>query len=615
MKTFVKTFASTILCGVLTLVGSMMNQPLIIILAIIIGGYAQTKEGILDTLEHKSLNVELLMIFSAIGACIIGHYSEGAILIFIFSLSGALEEMTLDRSKRDIQKLMELQPTEATRIHEDGTTEVVNVETLKMGDRFIVAVGGVVPTDGVIVDGASSLEEAAITGEPLPKEKSIGDDVYGGTLNMSQSIIVEVNAELSETLLNQIVRMVEESQKYPSTTARFIDKFEDSFAKLVVIGVILAYLVQVFLLKVPSEAAFYKAMVLLVVASPCALVASATPATLAAVSNGAKRGILVKGGIHFENLMDVKAFVFDKTGTLTEGQPKLVKYGITEDEQKISAAVVALEQRSSHPLAQAIVTGLRQRHPEMTVMEPSEVEEIAGFGIEGRVNGAYYKIGKRDYMVADPSQLMDEAIAYADEGQSLVYVEKDGVVVAYLGLIDVVREGAIQTIAWMNEHNIETIMITGDHQATAEKIGQSLGIKHIIAQALPQDKAKHVQTLKETYGSIAMVGDGINDAPALAEANIGVAMGSGTAIAMEASDVILVKSDLKSLPYAITLSRKLRRVVTQNIVFSMSVIIALVIANFANHVPLPLGVLGHEGSTILVILNGLRLLRPVHLDK
>ncbi|QIK69232.1 cadmium-translocating P-type ATPase [Erysipelothrix sp. HDW6C] len=607
-----REFKEVIACGVLLAIGAYLNNPILLILAIIVGGYKQTKDGIMDTIENKHLNVELLMILSAIGACLIGYYMEGAVLIFIFSLSGALEALTLDRSQREIRSLMELQPTEATRILENGTTEVVDINDLHLDDHIIVAVGEIIPIDATILVGKSSIEEAAITGESMPTTKTVGDVVFGGTLNISQPLTLTVTSAVGDTLIQKIVRMVEEAQNYPSKTARFIDRLEDYYARVVLILVAVVIVVPIVFFKEPFESAFYRGMILLVVASPCALIASVTPATLSAISNGAKKGILVKGGIHFENLMDTKAIAFDKTGTLTQGMPSISDAYYCDDEAEIIKAVIAIEQFSTHPLASAIVNDLNRATAGIDAPRAIDIEEKPGYGVEGVYNDTHYRIGKYDYMTSEHQEIYALSQQWAKEGKSVVFIERNHALVGVLGLIDKVRPESKPLIAWFNEHQIETIMITGDVHETAQHIADEIGIARVISQALPDQKANIVRDLEKEYGTVVMVGDGINDAPALANATIGIAMGGGTDIAMEAADVILVKDNIENIRYAVELSKRLRKIVVENIIFSFSVIAILVISNFFNGITLPFGVVGHEGSTILVILNSLRLLKPLN---
>ncbi len=604
-----KLFRHVILSGLLMIVGHFTGNNIFLILAIIVGGYQETIEGIKDTIENKSLNVELLMIFSAIGASLIGYYMEGAILIFIFALAGSLEEVTLDRSKREIESLMELQPTEATLRLSDGSTKLVPVADLKLNDIIIVAVGEIVPTDAMIIEGASSLEEAAITGESLPVEKTVGDNVFAGTLNMSHPLTLEVDTDIKDTLIQKIVRMVDEAQNYPSKTARFLDEMEDKYARFVLLAVALTIIIPIVFFKEDFNTAFYRGMILLVVASPCALVASVTPATLSAISNGAKRGILVKGGIHFENMMDTQAIAFDKTGTLTEGVPTLTSVELTNTDSEVIEAIIAIERYSTHPLAGAIVQGLIQKYQILETEEVKDVQEKSGYGVSGVYKGKTYHVGKLEYMGEVDSKLVDQATVWSKEGQSLSFVSVDGQMIGALGLIDKIRPESKALIQSLQKQGIKTIMITGDNHETAKKIGSELGIDRILSQTLPDEKAEIIRKLEEEFETVIMVGDGINDAPALANASIGIAMGGGTDIAMEAADVILVKNNIESVGYAIELSKRLRKIVMQNIIFSFSVILILVASNFFDFIGLPLGVVGHEGSTILVILNSLRLLK------
>lgn len=606
MKNTLWKMKDTIACGILLVVGTVLNSPLVLILAIIIGGFEQTKEGLIDTFENKHLNVELLMILSALGACLIGFYQEGAVLIFIFSLSGSLESFTLDQSQKEIRALMALTPTTALKVQKDGSTLEVLVDTLDIGDRIMVPTGGIIPIDATILEGHSSIEEAAITGESMPVEKGVGASVFGGTLNISNPLILNVSSDSSNTLIQKIVKMVEDAQQYPSKTALFIDRLEDSYARVILVAVFLAIVIPIAFMNQSFQDSFYKAMILLVVASPCALIASVTPATLSAISNAAKKGVLVRGGIHFEKMMDVSAVAFDKTGTLTHGLPSLTD--LIMDESKDVLATLSLETFSSHPLADAIVRGIKQRYPDATMPSASDVQEIAGHGVVGRVGGSLYRVGSLKHMTASNNPLIEQAQELAAHGKSIVYIQKDDAVIGLMALVDVVREDAIELVAWLHKQNIQTIMITGDNEETANHIAKQIGIDRVIASCLPDEKANLVKALEEEYGTVVMMGDGINDAPALANASIGIAMGGGTDVAIEAADIILVKDDISNLRFTIELSKKLKTIIIQNISFSFIVISLLVASNFLSLVTLPLGVIGHEGSTILVILNSLRLL-------
>ncbi|RDX00780.1 heavy metal translocating P-type ATPase [Listeria kieliensis] len=584
----------------------------IFIAAFVIGGFDQAKEGILDTIKTRKLNVELLMVLAATGASIIGYWLEGAVLIFIFSLSGALETYTTNKSKREITKLMSFQPETAFLLLETGETEEVDVTSLKLQDLILVRPGERIPIDGVIVSGETSVDQSAINGESIPAQKGAHDEVFGGTVNLSGVIRMEVRKTADQTLFSQIIRMVKEAQSEPSHTAQFIEQFEDKYVKAVLVLVFVMLFLPHFLLDWSWNETFYRAMVLLTVASPCALVASVTPATLAAISNGARNGVLFKGGVHLENLRNVRAVAFDKTGTLTQGKPVVTDFFVAPefDRTQVIDRIYALEQNSAHPLAEAIVRDFSEKRAES--FTDLVMKDVPGFGVEAVIDGERWRVGKARFVGSE--QAMKFAGSLSDtlprEGKTLVYASCGEQVVAMIALKDVKREEAVHAVSSLKKRGIKTIMVTGDNEATGLAIGEEIGIDYVIAGCLPEQKVDVLRDLKAVYGSVAMVGDGINDAPALAHATVGVAMGEGTDIAMEAADVVLMKNDLEKLSYASVLSVRLGRVVKQNIAFSILVIISLVLANLFQSINLPFGVIGHEGSTILVILNGLRLLLP-----
>ncbi|GBU11198.1 Cd2+/Zn2+-exporting ATPase [Erysipelotrichaceae bacterium] len=609
---------ATILSGFLIFLGLFLQtttnfsavSPYIFVSSFIIGGYSQAVDGIKSTIKEHKLNVELLMVLAAIGASIIGFWLEGAILIFIFSLSGALENYTSNKSKQEIYKLMELQPTSAKRLNADGSFEYIDPNLLQIGDVIIAPSGQAISTDGIVIAGASNVNEAAITGEPLPVNKAIGDEVYGGTLNMHHPLSIKVTKNIEDTLVREIIRMVEQAQQAPSKTAQFIERIETKYVTIVLMSCILLLILPPFLLQWSWQNTFYRAMVFLVVASPCALIASVTPATLAAISRGARMGILVKGGIHLENLSAIKAVAFDKTGTLTQGKPVITDYFLIGNIEKedITPAIIALEHLSNHPLAMAITSNLFL-DTNLILPEITDAADIPGFGISGVIDNHLWKIGKYDFMDTDAEAVLQQkATDSQKEGCTLVYIQKDATIIGYLALKDTVRPEAAQLIATLNHRNIETIMLTGDNMQTATNIATQLGIKTVIANCLPSEKVAAIEQLMEQHHSVAMVGDGINDAPALAVATVGIAMGKGSDIALEAADIVLMHSDISKLAYAHALSVKLHHIITINICFSLAVIFLLLCSNFFQIINLPLGVIGHEGSTILVILNGLTLL-------
>lgn len=579
--------------------------------AFVIGGFAKAKEGIEDTIADKELNVEMLMIFAAIGSAIIGYWTEGAILIFIFAMSGALETYTMNKSHKEISALMELQPEEALLIR-GGHEATVHVSELRIGDHILVKPGECVPSDGKIIKGQSNLDEAAITGESIPVSKGIGEEVFAGTVNVNGSLTVEITKPSSETLFQKIIQLVQSAQSEKSPSQLFIEKFEGTYVKVVLAFVVLMMFVPHYALGWSWTETFYRAMILLVVASPCALVASIMPATLSAISNGAKHGILFKGGVHLENLSHLQAIAFDKTGTLTKGKPEVTDIIVVEgmERQPLLKTVASIENHSNHPLAQAIVSFVK-KETGATLNHPDSIEDVSGYGVRASLDGMDWKIGKADFVGKIEAESFSNGVAkqLASEGKTIVFVKQNEKLVALIALKDVVREETKAAIDLLKAKGIYTIMLTGDSEKTAEAIAGESHVNEYVAECLPETKVEKLKEIRERFGTVAMVGDGINDAPALATANVGIAMGEGSDVALETADIVLMKNDLPRIAEAITLSEKMNRIIKQNVIFSISVIMLLIASNFLQFLDLPFGVIGHEGSTILVILNSLRLLK------
>lgn len=582
------------------------------ITAFVIGGYAQAKEGILDTIENKELNVELLMVIAAIGASIIGFWTEGAILIFIFALSGALETYTLNKSNNEISSLMKLQPEEAILLV-NGREKVVPVEDLQVNDQILILASDRIPADGRIIKGSTAVDESAITGESLPLTKRIDDDVFAGTVALDGSITIEITKPTHETVFQKIIQMVQTAQDEKSPKQLFIERFEGTYVKVVLIAVVIMMFLPYLLFDWTLEQSIYRAIVLLVVASPCALVASVMPATLSAISNSAKHNVLFKGGIHLENLSEIDIMTFDKTGTLTNGTPVVTDMLVHPDYDinKIHDAVGAIESESTHPLARAITTySLDELNQEKFSFDATEVKTISGKGVIGTINNEEWFIGKETLANNNKNPFYGDSVAeLASGGKTVVFVSYQNEIVALYALKDTIRKDAVEAIRKLNERGVETVMLTGDNELTAKAVAEETGIKHYIAECLPDEKVTEVKKLMKAGRRVAMVGDGINDAPALATADLGIAMGEGTDVALETADMVLMKNDLVRITDTMVLSKRMNRIVKQNIFFSLTVIGVLIISNFFQAIDLPLGVIGHEGSTILVILNGLRLLR------
>ncbi|MBM7693651.1 Cd2+/Zn2+-exporting ATPase [Peribacillus deserti] len=582
------------------------------LLAFVIGGFAKAKEGIEETIENKELNVEMLMVLAAIGSAIIGYWTEGAILIFIFAVSGALETYTMNKSHKEISALMELQPEEAIRLTSDGKEEKIHVSSLNIGDRILVKPGERVPSDGVIMEGITNLDEAAITGESIPVSKGKDDDIFAGTVNLRGSIIVKITKSNEETLFQKIIQLVQTAQSEKSPSQQFIERFEGRYVKIVLSAVLLMMIAPHFLFGWSWNETFYRAMILLVVASPCALVASIMPATLSAISNGARNGILFKGGIHLENLGHLKAIAFDKTGTLTRGKPEVTDVVVRADwnEQEFLHRAASIENYSNHPLAQSIVKHFT-KSSNLDLLTPSQMEDVSGWGVQASLSNQKWMIGKAEFVGKDLADSFLDGIArkLSKEGKTLVFARDDKGIAGIIALKDLVRSETAAAIEELRSEGIHTVMLTGDSRDTAQVIAAESRIDEYIAECLPETKVDEIKNLKERFGTVAMVGDGINDAPALATSSVGIAMGDGTDVALETADVVLMKNDLPRIAGAVKLSKKMNSIIKQNIIFSISVIMLLICSNFLQILDLPFGVIGHEGSTILVILNSLRLLK------
>lgn len=590
--------------------GQTTASVLLYLIAFCVGGFAKAKEGIEETIEDRKLNVELLMVLAAIGSAAIGYWTEGAILIFIFAVSGALETYAMNKSHREISALMNLQPEEAWLVRGGFEPMKVSVSTLQIGDHLLIKPGERIPADGVIFKGQSSIDESAISGEPLPVLKNEDDEVFAGTVNLNGAITMEMTKANSETLFQKIIQLVQSAQSEKSPSQQFIEKFEGTYVKFVLLAVAIMMFLPHFLLGWDWTTTFYRAMVLLVVASPCALVASIMPATLAAISNGAKNGVLFKGGLHLEHLSVLRALAVDKTGTLTQGKPEVTDFIVRdgEDRAKALAILAGIESQSNHPLAQAITSYAKAQG--INALPQATIEDIPGWGMKGTIQNKEYQVGKPEFVDAQlANDFANGAVTkLAAEGKTVIFIRDEHGIVALAALKDTVRSEAKKAVTLLKELGIQVVMLTGDNEKTAKVIAQEAGVTEYVAECLPETKVTEMKRLLTQHQFVGMVGDGINDAPALATATTGIAMGEGTDVALETADVVLMKNDLSKIAYAVRLSRKMQRIIKQNIFFSIGVIVLLIASNFLQVVDLPLGVIGHEGSTILVILNGLRML-------
>jgi Zn2+/Cd2+-exporting ATPase len=587
------------------------------------GGYYATRTA-LEELAERRFNIDLLMLMAAGGAAALGHWHEGAVLLFLFSLSGTLEKFAAERTRNAIRALMDLSPQEGL-IRRNGRERRVRVEAIRPGDVAIVRPGDRVPADGVVERGESSLDQSAITGESIPAAAGTGAPVYAGTINLDGSIEVRVTRRAEDTTLARTIQLVEEAQGSKSRTQRFTDWFGQRYTVLVVVAALGTGLLTPSLLGWSWSDALYRGITLLVVASPCALVISTPAALLSAIASGARHGALFKGGAHLETAANCTSVVFDKTGTLTEGRPAVTDViparGSAEELLGLAAAA---ERRSDHPLARAVVAEAERRG--IAVTADCEMRAVHGKGILAATAGQEVLVGTESFLeesgLAVSPDLLRRMAELRDEGKTAFLVGRRGgngqaaaeglagEVMGILAVADELRPEAGQAIERLRRAGIENIvMLTGDHEVVARAVAGRLGIEY-RAELLPEDKVAAVREIQERHGGVIMVGDGVNDAPAMATATVGIAMGAaGTDVALETADVVLMADDLSKVAYAIDLSRRSRTVVQQNLAVAIGVISLLVVATFGGVLPLPVGVLGHEGSTVAVVLNGLRLLR------
>jgi Zn2+/Cd2+-exporting ATPase len=572
-------------------------------LSFAIGGFAKAKEGILATIKNRSLNVEILMILAALGAFIVGDYSEGAILILIFSISGVLESYATSKSEKALTHLLKLAPQTALR-YQDGLETEVLVSNLSVGDHVIVKVGSLVPVDGIITEGSTSLNESAITGEFVPVSKMKDSKVYAGSLNIESTIIVRTEKDPKDSVVQKIVDFVKEAQENKTKSQSFIDKFEKYYVYIVILMAILFMTVPPIFGWWTSAYAFNRGVIVLVVGSPCALVASITPAMLSSLSNAARHRILIKGGNPLENLIGIKAVVMDKTGTITSGVPKVVRIEIASDynNHEVLSILKAVERQSEHPLAKAISHYLVDIPVDLSI----KTSEVSGRGMEAIISGSTWQIGKFDSTINDEiSQKLDRCSLL---GHTNVLIIKDQIAIGFVALMDTIREHAKDVMQEIKSMGIQTVLLTGDNTYTAKAIASEAGVDHFEANCFPEDKVNRVKSLQKSLGKVMMVGDGINDAPALATSDVSIAMGTGTDVSLETSDIVIMNDRLENIPRTLKLANRMRKITLQNIIFSTSVILFLLISNVLGLIELPTGVIAHEMSTILVILNSLRLL-------
>ena len=607
---------TTVICAAFVLAGWLAARSgvpgwasaSLFLVAYVVGGYRQAIEGCSTLFQKRELDVDLLMVVAAIGAAAIGYWADGALLIFIFALSGTLEGYASKRTKRDIEALVGLRPEEAVVLR-DGREVVVPARSLDIGDVILVRPGARIAADGEVVHGTSSVDQATITGESMPVDKALGDGVFAGTINGHGALHVRVTHAASETVLARIILLVEQAEERRPPAQLFIERFERHYAKVVVAGALLLMGIPPVLLGWTFRAALYRSMIFLVVASPCALAAAMMPALLSALSNGARSGVLFKGSTFIEAIGRVRTVVFDKTGTLTTGLPEVTGIVALEGtEDAILAAAAAVESWTDHPLGRAIVREAEKRGVPFSA--GAEHQSLPGQGASANVLGVTWRVGKPALFEDVAQGLLEARWRLESEGKTVVVVG-DARPRGLIAMRDTIRGESREAVARLRALGVEHIvMLTGDSEPTALAVAREVGIDEVHAGLLPDGKVRVVEELVRRHGHVAMVGDGVNDSPALAAATVGIAMGTaGTDVALDTADVVLTADDLTKLAYAIGLGRRTLAVVKQNLVLALAVIVSLVAADLLGRINLPTGVVGHEGSTLLVTLNGLRLLR------
>ena len=595
--------------------------------AYVFGSWYGIKESI-RAIQEPAVEIDLLMVLAALGALLIGAPFEGAMLLFLFSLATVLEEYAIGRSRGAIRSLMQMRP-ESARILRDGEEKPVAIEAVDIGDIFVVRPGDRIPLDGVVDSGESTVDQSSLTGESVPVPKEPGDEVFGGTINENGSLEVRVTRKAHESAISRLIHMVEEAQSKQAPTQQLIDRFEQPYVLSVFAMTIVAIVLPTVLLNHSFEPTVYRAMTLMVAASPCAVIISTPAAVLSAITAGARQGVLFKGGEHIETAGDVDAIAFDKTGTLTEGNTRLTdataREGATIDGDELTdddllALAGAVQSRSEHHLAEATVDAARERS--LDIPAASGFEAVVGKGVHANVAGRTLHIGNRRYFETVTGDQSVEGLEAGLEalrsleasGKTSVLVvgdSEDGLsVLGWLAFTDTIRADAAATIERLRERGVEQIvMLTGDNERVAQYIADELGIDEVYAELLPEQKVEHIEGLKERHEAVAMVGDGVNDAPALATADISIGMGgAGTDVALETADIVLMSDALERLPYAFSLSRETRKTLYLNFSIAFGAIVIMIAAILTAGIPLPLAVIGHEGSTVLVSLIGLRLL-------
>lgn len=618
---FWKAHGKVVISAVLLLVGYLLGRQLgeehlvtaiVYAASILIGGYDLFIKGI-KNLVRLQFDMNTLMTVAILGAAAIGEWGEGATVVILFAISEVLERYSMEKARQSIRSLMDIAPKEAL-IRRGDTELMVHVDDIQVGDIMIVKPGQKVAMDGEVTKGASTINQAAITGESIPVSKTINDEVFAGTLNEEGLLEVKVTKTVEDTTISKIIHLVEEAQAERAPSQAFVDRFAKYYTPAIMIVAVLIAVIPPLVIGNWGEW-IYRGLALLVVGCPCALVISTPVSIVTAIGNAAKRGVLIKGGIHLEEAGRISAVAFDKTGTLTKGVPQVtdfITFGENDNEMLKTAAI--LEKGSQHPLASAILRKAEEAQVDFKG-DAEEFSSITGKGVKGKVDGQLYYIGSpklfTELHASIEASTKSQINELQNQGKTVMVLGTDVKIMALIAVADEVRDTSKGVIQKLHELGIKkTIMLTGDNKATADTIGKRLGITEVKAELLPQDKLEFIKLLRTQYGNVAMIGDGVNDAPALAASTVGIAMGgAGTDTALETADIALMGDDLSKLPYTMSLSRRTLAIIKQNITFSLGIKVLALLLIVPGWLTLWMAIFADMGATLIVTLNSLRLLR------
>ncbi len=590
---------------------------LLFLASMFIGGLSLFKVGLQNLLRFE-FDMKTLMTVAVIGGAIIGEWAEVAIVVILFAISEALERFSMDRARQSIRSLMDIAPKEAL-VRRNGQEIMIHVDDIAVGDIMIVKPGQKIAMDGVVVSGYSAVNQAAITGESVPVEKTVDNEVFAGTLNEEGLLEVEITKLVEDTTISKIIHLVEEAQGERAPSQAFVDKFAKYYTPIIMIIAALVAIVPPLFFDGSWETWIYQGLAVLVVGCPCALVISTPISIVSAIGNAAKKGVLVKGGVYLEEMGALKAIAFDKTGTLTKGVPAVTDYNVLNkqiNEKELLSIITALEYRSQHPLASAIMKKAEEENITYSDIQVEDFSSITGKGIKGIVNGTTYYIGSpklfKELLTNDFDKDLEQNVTtLQNQGKTAMIIGTEKEILAVIAVADEVRESSKEILQKLHQLGIKkTIMLTGDNKGTANAIGGQVGVSDIEAELMPQDKLDFIKQLRSEYGNVAMVGDGVNDAPALAASTVGIAMGgAGTDTALETADVALMGDDLRKLPFTVKLSRKTLNIIKANITFAIAIKFIALLLVIPGWLTLWIAILSDMGATLLVALNGLRLMR------